>query len=93
MQTSEIIEIQAHNHTMSSAGEHNHTFKGAQSSSDNKTTRYETTEDYNRTRAWLTTNYTQESGSHTHTINSTGGGEAHNNMQPYLVVYIFKRTA
>ena len=26
-------------------------------------------------------------------VNSTGGGGAHNNLQPYTVVYIFKRTA
>ena len=33
------------------------------------------------------------SGSHSHTINNTGGNEAHNNMQPYLSVYMWKRTA
>lgn len=33
------------------------------------------------------------SGSHSHTINNTGGGGAHNNMQPYLAVYMWYRTA
>ena len=34
-------------------------------------------------------------GSHTHnvTINNAGGGQPHNNMQPYLVVHMWKRTA
>ena len=34
-------------------------------------------------------------GSHSHTItvNSTGNGTAHNNLPPYVSVYIFKRTA
>lgn len=86
-------EMPAHDHTMSSAGEHNHEFAGAQSSSDNQTTEFEYTEDYGRTRARLHTNYTQKSGSHTHTINSTGGDAAHNIMQPYQVVYRWRRTA
>lgn len=86
-------EMPAHAHSMSSAGEHNHEFAGPQSSSDNKTAKYEETNDYNRTRAWLTTNYTRKSGSHIHTINPAGDGSSHNVMQPYLVVYIFKRTA
>jgi microcystin-dependent protein len=36
---------------------------------------------------------TSITGGHTHTltIGSTGGGSAHNNMPPYLAVYVFKR--
>ena len=34
-------------------------------------------------------------GSHTHTVtvNSTGGNGAHNNLQPYITCYMWKRTA
>lgn len=38
---------------------------------------------------------TSSSGNHSHTVNisSTGGGQSHNNMQPYEVVYRWQRTA
>lgn len=43
--------------------------------------------------------YTSSAGAHTHTVtakgtnSSTGGDEAHNNLQPYITCYMWKRTA
>lgn len=38
---------------------------------------------------------TLSAGNHSHTINinNTGSSQSHNNMQPYLAVYMWKRTA
>lgn len=35
----------------------------------------------------------QSAGDHSHTISSNGGDQSHNNMPPYLAVYIWKRVA
>lgn len=80
--------------TTSTNGEHNHSFSGCQNSDgDKNTTRFESTSDFNRTRAWLKTNYTNVAGNHNHTFttNTLGSGVAHNNMPPYYTLsYIMK---
>lgn len=79
-------EMPSHTHTMDIAGEHTHSYKsqtwndvvdagGQQNAADNSWSTYQT----------------GSAGEHIHTINSTGDGSAHNNMQPYLAVYMWQR--
>ena len=87
-----IGEMPSHSHsgTAQRNGAHTHgmTISSQQSAGGSyhiRKTDSPTTETYQTTSA----------GAHTHTlsINNTGGGESHNNLQPYIAVYRWLRTA
>jgi microcystin-dependent protein len=88
-------EIPSHNHTgtTSTNGDHTHTVgntvqkdgNGTPGSIDNEGSEINTTYTIN------TTTSTNGNHNHTFTTNNTGGGQAHNNMQPFTVLnYIIK---
>lgn len=83
--------------TTSSNGAHTHTLKlnkTAWSGSGGSRVVVDST-DYTA----LTNNKTSSNGAHTHTLTAngsnanTGGGGSHTNLQPYIVCYMWKRTA
>jgi len=90
-----INEIPSHTHsgTTAGAGAHSHILGGNTSSVASGSS-------YARPRGYSsgvteTTYDTNVAGAHTHTFstNSVGGNQSHNNMPPYLAVYMWKRTA
>lgn len=89
-----VGEIPNHNHTgsINTAGEHTHslTLKALWGDGNGSGNGWagDTRDGGSRTNTFSTV------GNHTHTvtINSTGSGQPHNNLQPYISVYMWKRT-
>ena len=75
-----------HTHTMGTAGNHRHGVIMGVTNFDGGNFGGGATPSYG-------TQYTEYAGDHTHTINSTGSSGTNANLQPYVVVKMWKRTA
>ena len=78
---------------MSTEGNHSHLVSRNRDIQDKETNDYAGSRDTIGPYDGTSTYSTSSAGAHSHTIYSTGGGEAHNNLQPYEVIYRWKRTA
>lgn len=86
--TYDIASAGAHTHSVSgtaaSSGSHTHSVSGTTGAASGSTAN----------SSALTSGSTSPScSSVTPTINSTGGGASHNNLQPYITKYVWERTA
>ena len=90
-----INETPSHGHTGSTnaTGGHQHEIMKSGFSGKASAIHYDSIE--GRTAPVSSGVYTGTSGSHAHSFatNNTGGNQPHNNMQPYLAVYMWQRTA
>lgn len=95
--TLSLNEMPAHNHNGSTggAGNHNHTVDGRIIAwyGQGGGNVLQGAGNYFGSVGTFGGQYTSESGNHTHTITSNGGGQAHNNLPPYTTCFIWYRTA
>ena len=100
---STVDEMPSHSHDITSAGDHTHLIANAQVNGGSGLTNqnylikkctwnsYENFELIGSGKA-PSIGLTSSSGSHTHSIASTGGNKPHENRQPYLVINRWQRT-
>lgn len=83
-----VNEMPSHTHTIASSGAH--TQKIRYKSIGRQDGGYWTPVAASSVET-TTSSFTVSSGAHTHTPSNTGGNALHNNMPPYLAVYVWKR--
>lgn len=89
-----VGELPSHSHfgSSSSAGNHSHSFYGISTPTQADNPGVGAALHASAT-GWTQSNRISTSGAHSHsiTINNAGNNQAHNNIPPYLSIYIWKR--